>query len=74
MRGRGTPLKARSPSGEESLGAKAEGIYLARFDLQAIRAYRQRETLGNAYRKPSTYAQLISSAVAETFIRGDARR
>lgn len=31
---------------------EAEGIYLAEFDVQKIRAYRQRETWGNAYRKP----------------------
>jgi N-carbamoylputrescine amidase len=53
---------------------EAEGIYLASFNVQAIREYRQRETLGNAYRKPRTYTQLTSAAVAEPFIRGDARR
>lgn len=53
---------------------EAEGVYLAPFDMDAIRAYRERETLGNAYRKPAAYRDLISPEVAEPFLRSDARR
>lgn len=34
----------------------SEGIWIASFDMDAIREYRRRETWGNAYRKPNTYA------------------
>ncbi len=51
-----------------------EGVYLAPFDLDALRAYRQREAWGNAYRKPRCYGLLASSEVAEPFMRSDARR
>ncbi len=53
---------------------EAEGVYPAQFDLDAIRAYRQAETWGNSYRKPSRYALLTSTEVAEPFVRPDARR
>jgi predicted amidohydrolase len=52
----------------------AEGVYLAPFDLDAIREYRQAETWGNAYRKPSRYAILTSTEVGEPFVRTDSRR
>ncbi|HEX3558043.1 MAG TPA: carbon-nitrogen hydrolase family protein [Pyrinomonadaceae bacterium] len=51
-----------------------EGIYLAPFDLEELRAYRRRETWGNAYRRPRCYAPLVSPEVHEPFIRHDARR
>ncbi len=51
-----------------------EGIYLAPFDLDALRAYRARETWGDAYRKPHCYAPLVSSDVRGPFARGDSRR
>ena len=51
-----------------------EGIYLAEFDLDQLRDYRRREAWGNAYRKPGRYGLLTFSAVAEPFIRRDARR
>ena len=46
-----------------------EGIYLADFDLDALRAYRQREVWGNAFRKPGSYGLLTSKAIGEPFIR-----
>ncbi len=51
-----------------------EGIYLADFDLGRIRAYRDRETWGNAYRRPKLYGLLTSEDVQPPFIRRDARR
>lgn len=53
---------------------QAEGIYLARFDLDALRAYRAREAWGNSYRKPRTYGALAAQAVEAPFVRRDARR
>ncbi|MDR1216874.1 MAG: carbon-nitrogen hydrolase family protein [Treponema sp.] len=37
---------------------EAEGIYMAEFDIETLRAYRKREVWGNAYRKPHTYSLL----------------
>jgi len=51
-----------------------EGVYLAGFDMDKIRRYREREVWGNAYRKPCRYALLASLAVERPFVRPDARR
>ena len=48
-----------------------EGIYLANFPLEEIRAYRSTEVHGNAYRHPEKYKLLISEEVKEPFIRND---
>ncbi|HSQ25996.1 MAG TPA: carbon-nitrogen hydrolase family protein [Anaerolineales bacterium] len=48
---------------------EAEGIYLARFDLDRLRAYRAREVWGNAYRRPQVYTPLTSTQVDEPFQR-----
>lgn len=50
-----------------------EGIYLAEFDIEAIRDYRGREVWGNVFRKPKAYPPLISSDVADPFLRDSAR-
>lgn len=52
----------------------AEGVYVASFDLDRLRAYRERETWGNAYRKPAAYGPLLEAPVNAPFIRRDARR
>ena len=51
-----------------------EGIFLARFDLEGIRAYRRREPWGNAYRRPERYTALTSREIHEPFIRPGATR
>jgi N-carbamoylputrescine amidase len=51
-----------------------EGVYLARFDLDRLRAYRSSEAWGNAYRKPRCYGLLTSEVVEPPFMRADARR
>jgi len=53
---------------------EGEGVYLAHFDMDEIRAYRARETWGNAFRKPRSYGLLTSPQVEEPFIRAEARR
>ena len=51
-----------------------EGVYIAQFDMDRLREYRQRETWGNAFRRPRLYGALISQEVNEPFIRPEATR
>ncbi|HTF36983.1 MAG TPA: carbon-nitrogen hydrolase family protein [Blastocatellia bacterium] len=51
-----------------------EGVYIAAFDIDSIRAYRERETWGNAYRRPRLYERLTSEEVEPPFVRPDATR
>ncbi|GAA3790470.1 carbon-nitrogen hydrolase family protein [Sphaerisporangium flaviroseum] len=53
---------------------RGEGVFLADFDLDAMRAYRARAKWGNAFRKPAHYGALTSEAVSEPFVRPAARR
>jgi N-carbamoylputrescine amidase len=53
---------------------ESEDVYLATFDLEALRAYRERETWGNAYRRPRLYKALTATEVQPPFIRADAKR
>ena len=50
-----------------------EGVYLATFDIDLIRAYREREAWGNAFRKPHRYSLLTSLDVEKPFIRTNDR-
>ncbi|MEO7001892.1 MAG: carbon-nitrogen hydrolase family protein [Ktedonobacterales bacterium] len=51
----------------------AEGVYLATFDLDAIRDYRQRESWGNAFRRPHRYGAIASLDVEPPFVRVNER-
>jgi predicted amidohydrolase len=51
----------------------SEGVYLAEFDLDEIRAYREHEVWGNGFRKPHCYGLLTSLEVKEPFVRAKAR-
>ena len=51
-----------------------EGVYLAPFDLDALRDYRAREVWGNAFRKPRAYHALTAPDVQPPFVRDCARR
>ena len=53
---------------------EGEGIYLADLDLEQLRAYRESEVHGNAYRRPGLYSALVDEAVRPPFLRADARR
>ena len=53
---------------------EAEGVVVARFDLDALRDYRRRETWGNAYRRPRLYHTLTDETVVPPFVRRDATR
>jgi N-carbamoylputrescine amidase len=51
-----------------------EGIFLATFDLERMRAYRETEVWGNAYRRPRCYRSLMDETVESPFVRDDAVR
>ena len=52
-----------------------EDVYLATLDLDALREYRRRETMGDAYRKPRAYRRLLSEEQGVlAFVRSDSRR
>jgi predicted amidohydrolase len=59
------PLIVRADGGE--------GVYLARFDLERIRRFREVETQDAAYRKPRAYDGLLDTPVRPPFTRPDAR-
>lgn len=46
-----------------------EGVFLATFDMDRLRDWRQREALGNAFRKVHRYGALTSLDVEHPFIR-----
>lgn len=50
-----------------------EGIYLASFPMDKIRAYRENEVHGNAYRHPAKYHALVEESIQKPFIRPDYR-
>lgn len=52
----------------------SEDVYLATFDIESIRAYREREAWGNAYRRPRLYRRLTETDVQPPFVRHDATR
>lgn len=46
-----------------------EGIYIARLDLEQLRAYRACEAHGNAWRHPKKYGLLVEAKIEASFIR-----
>lgn len=50
---------------------EAEGIYLAKLDMDQLRAYRETEVHGNAYRRPEQYALLTAMEKQPPFLRED---
>lgn len=53
---------------------EGEGIFLAPFPMDRLRAYRRQEVHGNAYRRPGIYHPLTAEQVAPPFHGEDARR
>ena len=51
-----------------------EGVYLARLNLARLRAYRESEVHGNAYRRPEKYGLLVSEKIEAPFMRADRRK
>ena len=55
--------------------AEGEGVYIVTLDLDGLREYRRRETMGGAYRKPRAYRRLMSDEqTVPAFDRPDSRR
>lgn len=52
----------------------SEGIFIADFDMDMLREYRQKEVHGNAYRRPELYGELTGTAIGEPFVRKDRRQ
>jgi N-carbamoylputrescine amidase len=44
---------------------------VASFDLDALRAYRRAENMGNALRRPAAYRSLTDAHIADIFVRVD---
>jgi predicted amidohydrolase len=51
---------------------EAEGVFLAEFDIDAIRKYRATNPWGDAFRRPHRYHALTSMEVRSPFIRTNA--
>lgn len=51
-----------------------ECIAIAKFDIDRLRRYRNKEVWGNAYRKPGKYREIIDEVVTEPFMRNNSRR
>lgn len=70
-----SPLEDGEPRDTLILEAgEAEDVYIAGFDMDCIRAYRERETWGNAYRRPRLYKTIVEEEVEPPFVRRDATR
>ncbi|NLB51275.1 MAG: carbon-nitrogen hydrolase family protein [Clostridiaceae bacterium] len=70
----GMAYRPEAPVSRDTLIVEAgegQGIYLADFPLEEIRAYRASEVHGNAYRRPEKYHLLVSETIDEPFIRED---
>jgi predicted amidohydrolase len=53
---------------------ESEGIYIAKFDMNKIRGYREKEVWGNAYRKPEKYSLITTKKIEYPFIRETNRK
>ncbi len=49
--------------------AETEGLFYAGFDMDAIRKYREREMMGNTFRKISAYSKLLDEKIEYPFVR-----
>ncbi len=66
------PIAFTEQGSRDSLVVEAdeqEGVYLASFDLEAIREYRARESWGNTFWKPHRYGLLVEQHVEDPFVR-----
>lgn len=51
-----------------------EGLFLATFDIDRMRAYREHEVWGNAFRRPRCYQALLDESVCYPFMREKSTR
>ncbi len=54
--------------------ALTEGLFYAEFYMDQIRSYREREMMGNTYRKVSAYDLLLDKGISYPFIRTNQER
>jgi len=54
-------------------GGETPGLIIAEFDIGALRAYREAEVWGNAFRRPQLYGKIIDHEITEPFTRNDRR-
>ena len=47
----------------------SEGMFYAEFDMDNIRKYREREMMGNTYRKVNPYSSLMVKRIEYPFVR-----
>lgn len=52
----------------------SEGLFYAEFDMDSIRKYREKEMLGNTYRKVKAYKMLLDQSIHYPFIRKNQSR
>lgn len=72
----GIAYRESQPGSRDMLVIEAgerEGIYMADFPMDELRAYRKSEVHGNAYRHPKKYKMLVEEKIEEPFIREDYR-
>lgn len=72
----GIAYRPDEPGSRDTLLLEAgerEGIYLADFPLTQLRAYRETEVHGNAYRRPALYSALTDTKKDVPFLRDDFR-
>lgn len=48
---------------------KTEGLFYADFDIDKIRYYREREMMGNTFRKVNAYGELLNDKIEYPFVR-----
>jgi predicted amidohydrolase len=73
----GIAYRPSEPASRDTLIIEAgerEGIYIADFPIEEIRAYRSTEVHGNSYRHPQKYKLLTSECIEQPFIRENYRR
>ena len=46
-----------------------EGLFYAEYDMDRLRMYREKEMMGNTFRKPYAYEELLNTQIASPFIR-----
>ena len=56
------------------LAGEEEGVFVAELDLDMLRAYRESEVHGNAYRRPPIYQRLLDTDIRPPFIRADRKQ
>lgn len=73
----GIAYRPSEPGSRDTLIIEAgerEGVYIADFPIDEIRAYRKHEVHGNAYRHPQKYRLIVSETIEEPFVRKDYRK